>query len=273
MIKIKGHSEFKINIYKDMICKSSDNINFKRLQKQINKQEEFYNKYTNLICAKTPKIILLYNNQCLMEYIYFSENIIDFISQGNIRKIDWFFDKIINIIENYIKLCRYKKIDKKILLDKIIDVDNNLKNNINIDYNHIYIKNSLKYLYENYNEISENEIPVGLCHGDLSFSNILIDQSRMEIYLIDFLDSFIDSPLLDIVKIRQDTKFYWILKMYDDKIDKNSILIALDYFDIKFNNYFNKYKYYNKNYEFYEVLNNLRVLQYSKINNIYLFNK
>ena len=45
----------------------------------------------------------------------------------------------------------------------------------------------------------EIEIPMGKCHGDLTFSNILFNGNNY--YLIDFLDSFIESPLLDLVKI------------------------------------------------------------------------
>ena len=54
-----------------------------------------------------------------------------------------------------------------------------------------------------FDALSDMLIPVGTCHGDLTFSNILFNGNNY--YLIDFLDSFIESPLLDIVKLRQDT--------------------------------------------------------------------
>ena len=45
------------------------------------------------------------------------------------------------------------------------------------------------------------------CHGDLTFENIIYDRGRY--YLIDFLDSFADSWLIDVAKLLQDLEVYW----------------------------------------------------------------
>ncbi len=49
--------------------------------------------------------------------------------------------------------------------------------------------------------------PNTMCHGDLTFENIII--SNKEIYFIDFLDSFYDSWLLDVGKLFQDLECMW----------------------------------------------------------------
>ena len=51
-------------------------------------------------------------------------------------------------------------------------------------------------------------LPIGRCHGDLTLSNIIVTNQKA-LYFIDFLDSFIDSPMMDIIKLRQDTKHLW----------------------------------------------------------------
>lgn len=51
-------------------------------------------------------------------------------------------------------------------------------------------------------------IPVGRCHGDLTLSNMIITQSH-ELYLLDFLDSYIETPLQDAAKIFQDMIYGW----------------------------------------------------------------
>jgi hypothetical protein len=51
-------------------------------------------------------------------------------------------------------------------------------------------------------------IPLGECHGDLTLSNIIITQDN-NMYLFDFLDTFIESPLQDISKIIQDMRYGW----------------------------------------------------------------
>tara|TARA_R110002110_G_scaffold274710_2_gene489944 strand:- start:196 stop:1020 length:825 start_codon:yes stop_codon:yes gene_type:complete len=273
-MKIKGHSNFEVKLEKldndnVVITKSSSPGEFYRLSKQMAKQENFSNRYSEKFKVNTPKIIKNKNNKFYMEYIYFSENFIDFIVKGNVRKTNWFLKKIFTVIENYLLECKYDYLKKGIIKEKIDSVKENLSKNNYIKFDDSFIQEKLKYLYDNIERIENIKIPMGICHGDLTFSNILIDCNDMRLYLIDFLDSFIESPLLDIVKIRQDTKFYWVTNMYSDNFDKNSIILTLNYMDKEIEKYFSKYEFFNETYEFFEKLNILRVLQYSKNDSIY----
>lgn len=58
-------------------------------------------------------------------------------------------------------------------------------------------------------EIEKEDVflPIGYCHGDLTFANIIFVDK--DIYFIDHLDSFIESPVIDLIKIYQDTLFNW----------------------------------------------------------------
>ena len=197
-----------------------------------------------------------------MEYIYNSDNIIDFIIKGNIFNYAWFINNIKSIIESYITKCQFMYLNKDILKDKINSIINNIKQNENIK-NTDRISCVFKYI-NNINDVLKIKFPLGICHGDLTLSNILIDIDNLNLYLIDFLDSFIESPILDIVKIRQDTKYLWSLNMCNYNYDKNKIIILFDDIDNKLNNYFKKYNFYIKGYKYFQVLNLLRVLQYSK---------
>ena len=77
---------------------------------------------------------------------------------------------------------------------------------------------------------------------------------------------FIETPLFDIIKIRQDTKYFWSLKMMNINIDVNKIKIVLNNLDKKIDSYFKKYKFYNsKLYDYFEIINLLRILQYCKL--------
>lgn len=274
-MKIKGHSNFEVKLEKlnndTVVTKSSSSKDFDRLSKQMDKQKEFFERYSEKFKINTPKIIKNKDNKFYMEYVYFSENFIDFIVNGNIRKTNWFLKKIFNIIENYLQECKYEYLERGVLKDKIDSVKDNLLKNSYIEFDSSFIQKNLKYLYDNIERIEKVKIPLGICHGDLTFSNILIDCNDMNLYLIDFLDSFIESPLSDIVKIRQDTKFYWITNMYSDNFDKNSIILTLNYMDKKVEKYFSKYEFFNETYEFFEKLNILRVLQHSNDNKISFF--
>ena len=46
-----------------------------------------------------------------------------------------------------------------------------------------------------------------MCHGDLTFENIIIYNS--DVYLIDFLDSFVETKYIDCAKVFQDIITMW----------------------------------------------------------------
>lgn len=51
-------------------------------------------------------------------------------------------------------------------------------------------------------------LPVGACHGDLTLSNVILDPVS-GITLIDFLDTYLESPLQDVAKLKQDFVYGW----------------------------------------------------------------
>lgn len=275
MIKIKGHSNFNVeciiinNEY--YILKSSDRFNKKRLDNQINKQIYIYENNFLKNCY-VPKIVNKIDDNdgviYYMDYIKNSVNIIDFLLQENTIKIDWLYNNIIDIINAYISKCVIKTIEYSILENKINDTIKNISNN-NFCKDKLHLFNTyISYIKNNMNDIANVPIPLNLCHGDMTLSNMLIDTNNMKIYLIDFLDSFIETPLFDIIKIRQDTCFNWTLNLYKYSCDQNKIIITMNYLDNKINNYFKKYVWYEKCYKYYQILNILRILQYSKDNKI-----
>ena len=108
----------------------------------------------------------------------------------------------------------------------------------------------------------EIEIPIGKCHGDLTFSNILFNGNNY--YLIDFLDSFIESPLLDLVKIRQDSKYEWSRLMYEGEVDLVRLSIISQKIDNEIDTYYSQYAWYREYYHVFQLMNFLRILQYAK---------
>ena len=99
------------------------------------------------------------------------------------------------------------------------------------------------------------KVKVGNCHGDMTLSNMIFDNN---IYLIDFLDSYIESPTMDIVKLRQDTHLLWSLNMVDTPLDLTKIKIGLEYIDKWICANFNV-----DDYEILQIINLLRIYPYS----------
>lgn len=99
------------------------------------------------------------------------------------------------------------------------------------------------------------DIPSGTCHGDLTFGNML--QEGHDLYLFDFLDVVVPSPLFDMVKLRQDTSHGWaqingLIISSDDLATLDTIICAV----------LSRYPAYRIYYPTFQRLNLLRILPY-----------
>jgi hypothetical protein len=180
-------------------------------------------------------------------------NFTDFITYfqtSNKNKIDYVAKKIISFIESNIITSSFNPVDISLINWKLEEIK---KTVVEPDYDAI-------------NKILKKEeiiIPAGASHGDFTFSNILFDAENREICLIDFLDDYIETPLNDIVKIRQDTKFKWSLLLYNKNFDLVKMNTILRYIDNKIHTHFSQYEFYKKFYPLFELVNLLRVVRYA----------
>ena len=79
-----------------------------------------------------------------------------------------------------------------------------------------------KFLISNQSDLT----PIGFCHGDLTFSNIISDSSNF--YFIDFLDGYLSSPIVDISKLIQELLFGWSGRYDDNRYSLRSMCILQD---------------------------------------------
>lgn len=228
---------------KKISSKSSFN---KRLHKQIEKQLAFSNNSYPYIY--TPKIYNTGKNYFDMEYIP-GESYNTFFTKCS--KDD--LDRILNNFEIYFNnIQEHKKIyNSNVLKTKLLSKLNSLYFNSNY-------KKFIKYIIKIVENSEYNNIPKTFCHGDLSITNIIF--RRNGLYLIDFLDSSIDTFIVDLVKLQQDLRFKWALNVH------GSSLRIHQSFNYLWNNLYQKYKmYYNLEFtEIINILNWLRIEPYLK---------
>ena len=212
--KLQGHSGcevllLRINdelvVRKISPSKEYDN----RINKQKIKQEEFKS-----CLFKAPNV---YESGEIKERKYFDMQFINgqtysnFIEHSDQKSIIDIYEKIFDFVDknNYINESVEKAVIEKI---ETMAVGN-------------------KYsVYKDYClDFDWSKINKSYCHGDLTFENIIVSNS--EIYFIDFLDSFVDSKVVDYSKMLQDILLGWswrekkskpyikLVSMYEHMVD------------------------------------------------------
>lgn len=227
--KVKGNSNYLLQLTNNVVKKSTIN-NDGRLYKSALKQNTFKSNYFT-----TPSILNLTETSFDMEYIK-GESFYQFLTTASKRDLDGFITKLDGYFSE--RIIGELKIPIQILIDKLKQ----------LSADSFYIDKFSKY--------DDVTIKLGPCHGDMTLSNMIFTD---KIYLIDFLDSYIESPTIDLVKLRQDTHLYWSLNMIHDKVDITKIKIGLNYID---NWLVNNYKV--DNYELFQIINLLRIFPYTK---------
>ena len=228
-----------IKIDNGMVLKSRYSTSIDRWNANINKQLFWQSPYVNAV-----NIISKGDGYVSMPYINNADVFTAFCVLNTIQ-IHTIKDKLIGHIEDCIQHSVLKPFNVNAWQSKLIE----LKSKINdpcID-KLLSIDTSLP-LYE------------GKCHGDFSMSNLLFKHA--DIYAIDFLSTFYESPLQDIVKLRQDTAYHFINKQQDNY--KLKPLLSFKIIDAALQHIIDNDPYLSHYYKYFMMLNFLRILPYAQ---------
>lgn len=218
-----GHSGCKI-----LLCENDDNSVFvrkissnkdynNRLEVQALKQRSFVSD-----TIKVPEIYstgftedgLFYFDMEYIQGITMAEYI-QTIEIGKVRNL------VEAIVENIISVSeKDNEVDIAIFYNKIEDLSRKLSK-----YNNPIIEEALLMLSSHKWDrfIKTN------CHGDLTLENIIVKDSQL--YLIDFLDSFYDSWIMDISTLMQDVQTLWSYR-FEKEININTLIRLIVFRDI-----------------------------------------
>lgn len=195
---LNGHSGCKVtliagdSLYVSKSC-ATKQYNF-RLKKQCQKQRMFIKSEKVL----TPKILNYgYDNELFyfdMQYIK-AKTMAEYVNDISIIEISDYIKCLFASL--YFENEKISDNTSKIFIHKIRTLKQSLLNFNELD-------EAFKIL-ENFNW---SKIPKTPCHGDLTLENILITPDK-KLYLIDFLDSFYNSWMIDIAKLLQDLELKW----------------------------------------------------------------
>ena len=268
-IEVKGHSGCKIDIVREgnelFVNKSTCDPKYvERLMLQAAKQQRASEREYQHI--RVPRIYetLKSPDECSikMEYVY-SKNFIEYFESAGFEQINYFVIALERFVEKELASSPIVEVNSSVVVDKYDDVKARI---LHSEYtcNDGEISDILSACDKVIGIATGGgnlTMPVGICHGDLTFSNILFNGNNY--YLIDFLDSFVESPLLDIVKIRQDSRHLWSQLMYVHAYDRIRLQIICKKIDKEIDHHFRQYEWYSRYYDMFQLLNLLRILQYA----------
>jgi hypothetical protein len=196
--------------------------NFERVKKNILKQRQFTEIIEDTLRISSVKVNdLLIKNSSIELSMNFIDgyNGADFILNGD-RSLSQFIDKTLSfLLKHEISQSFTDNISSDIFQVKFNEIKNEIKIN-HFDDLFTCIQKKISNLP------SLLEFPVGRCHGDLTLENIIYN-SYDGIVLIDFIDTFLESPLQDVAKINQDLIFGWSARNTSASFQVKSTLFAV----------------------------------------------
>ena len=209
---LSGHSGCIVTLEKEndivyVLKKSSSEAYNQRLKRQMKKQDAFVNSEN----VRSPKIINSgYTSNIFffaMEYIK-GKTLAEYTSEIRILEISEFIKCLFKSL--YYETSKVDPRSNEIFYKKIINLENNIKNQNKI----------VQEAFEILKSFNWNCVYKSFCHGDLTLENILIGPDK-KLYLIDFLDSFYNSWMIDIAKLLQDLELKWSFRNLEISPNRN----------------------------------------------------
>jgi len=183
-----------------------------RHTQRIKKQRDFYQK-NRVASVKTPEVFSLFEGSkselsyADMKYIMGKDSL-SFLKQASHNQIEAFINQLFDYLdvnfENSFDKIGYFENDnyRNKILKKVKQIDETL------DFpRKQIIMDKLKHL-------PIDLFFIGECHGDLTLANMI--HANGNLYVFDFLDMYVDSPIFDLISLRQDTHHLWSCFIYND---------------------------------------------------------
>ncbi|ADN74308.1 aminoglycoside phosphotransferase [Ferrimonas balearica DSM 9799] len=191
-----------------------------------------------------------------MEYLNY-QDYSQFFATASLAKLDRLARHLIDFIEAELAEATLTEVPAQHFLDKLDAIARQLPGLANRDAKQAQLAALARRV-----KAQPVVLPLGPNHGDLTLANLMVSQDASRIGLFDFLDSYLDSPLVDIAKVRQDTQFHWSRLMTRARIDRARYRIVMRYLDQQIDQHFHAYPWYRQHYTLIQGINIARIFPY-----------
>ena len=209
---------------------------------------------------------------------------VGFLSSASPDKVHVFVDALMQLLQRHVAASPVGVVPTAVISNKMADILRVCKNNSKLGPIVEELVPMIEQLKGWIDASPEGHaMPLGVCHGDLTLSNVLIqhgpsaagsksggpcDAEDMKIVLIDFLDSFVETPVADLVKLCKDLVYGWTIRSMVAhqalRVDLTRIYMAYGVAYDALLKLFSGHDWFKRYFRFFFVVNQLRVLQYCK---------
>ncbi len=273
LLPIKGHSNFDLSLSKRhdgyFVKKTAFRDGIARLKQQAQKQIDFDQVMRkNLLISNFFEAAAVTSSEETAEQysffmkFYHGQSILNIIESEDIYQLRNIIDKLFMFLDWEFENAKLEPLDTKKMLDKLESLDAKITEK--------KLKQTLEVMKKYIQKNKNMKMHMGVSHGDFTFSNMIFSH---KIVLIDFLDSFIETPLQDISKLLQEVRLQWTLLLSNEKTDKTKINIGYRYLlkqtEEKLKVLMKKYSIDRKTVEFFYIMTLLRIIPYTKNKHIF----
>lgn len=274
-IKIQGHSGCLVEVVSEddrlWVDKSTPSPEYaQRLELQIQKQKDARSA-NQLACVRIPEVRCERHAAgggyaARMEYLPFLD-CLDFYSTASTERVEGFAGHLLEYLSANLANCSFKPVEATIFLDKL----DSIEDQIAFSEHGAPYRRILEVIRKRLGEIHGLSLPVGPTHGDLTLSNVMVASDGSCFGLFDFLDSYLESPLVDIAKLRQDTQFGWSMLMSERRVDRVRLGQILRHTDAIIVDHFRGHEWFNRGIDLIQAINLLRIAPYAKTEGVHRF--
>jgi hypothetical protein len=267
-IRIRGHSGCKIEVVmaegRSWIEKSALTPDTAaRLRRQTLKQRQA-RRSNQLATVRVPEVrsersLPGGGYSVRMEYLDLLD-CLEFYSTASLDDVEGVANRLIGYLDANLAGSSLKPVEATILLDKIDSIEEQLA----LASRLTSYRSLLESVRRRAADLGGLSLPVGPTHGDLTLSNVMVASDLSCIGLFDFLDSYLESPLVDIAKVRQDTQFGWSSLMSEAPLDRVRFKQIMRHTDAIIVEHFERYEWFSRGIDLIQAVNLLRISPYAR---------
>lgn len=171
----------------------------------------------------TPAILEILPDRYEMETIHGADAISFMHESGPAASIE-LLEMLVGLVASGLNAAEMRLVDLDVIHTKVHSVHQAIAGNPYV--NEARALELEKIIGHRLDEMGDIFMPMHVCHGDLTLSNLLVP-ARGRPVLIDSIPVFLESPILDAAKLLQDARHGWTLRIYDAAVDTGRMRILM----------------------------------------------